>query len=247
MKLSAIARTIASESILLPAQVVLVLAAVFPVIALGALAYPIRHSWTEKIYRGFTDANDALSRFRLRMAGDPQANYYSNNLWQPTPTPLDDELDAVARYGAIMEKQGTAILDVSRLPLPKPLMKVALGATWRVAKDERMRNAVEHGYMNLANFQEGVGKNPIDCKVPEDGDPAKVAAILKAWLAWSPKVQTEMSQLRRELDELKNRTREETAVASESARHPAALALAWAAHMLKKFGFLVNGGASKGI
>jgi hypothetical protein len=120
-----------------------------------------------------------------------------------TPTAID----AVTRYGIILEHQGSAILDASKLPLQKAEMKKALIAVWRSAPDEKMRNAVEFGYVNLANFQDGVGDKPIDDKLPKNADPAKVKAILDPWLAWSPKVQAEMSQLVAELEEFKRTAR----------------------------------------
>ena len=115
----------------------------------------------------------------------------------------DAAIDAVVRYGVIMEQQGTAVLDVSKLPLPKAEMKIALKVAWRVAPDVNVRNGVEHGYLNLANFQEGVGDEPVDCKLPPGVDPARDAPILGRWLAWSEKIETEMNQLLAELNEFK--------------------------------------------
>ena len=111
--------------------------------------------------------------------------------------------DAVVRYGAIMERQGTAILDASKLPLPKAEMKLALKAAWRAAPNANMRDAIERGYLNLAHFQEGVGDEPVDCEKPHGLNLARDAVILDAWLAWSKKIEAETAQLHEELNEFK--------------------------------------------
>jgi hypothetical protein len=124
--------------------------------------------------------------------------------------------DAVTRYGAIIEHQGSAIVDTSKLPLPKAEMKKALIAVWRSTTDEKLPNAVEFGYVNLANFQDGVGDKPIDGKFAKDADAATVKAALDPWLAWSPKIQAEMGRLNAEREELKRTS--QAAAAKSAAR-----------------------------
>lgn len=120
---------------------------------------------------------------------------------------MDAAIDIVVRYGKVGETLGTAIVDASRLPVRKPEMKAALKLAWRFAEgDQRMRNWTEAGYALLANFQEGIGPEPIDCKVPPNADPPTVAAILTPWLEWSPKVQTEMTALVAEFEAFKRST-----------------------------------------
>jgi hypothetical protein len=116
---------------------------------------------------------------------------------------VDAVLDIVARYGTIMEQLGMAIVDVSKLPLPKPQMKTALKVAWQVAPNDQLRNGVECGFVYLAHFQEGVGEEPVDWNLPPVFDMAKVAAIVDRYLAWSGKVQAEMDQLQAELNEFK--------------------------------------------
>jgi hypothetical protein len=81
MKPLQLARAIATETVLLPVQFFAVLVTLLPVMVVGALVYPIRHSWTDAIFRTFTTANDEFSRFRLRMAGDPRTAF--SNLKKP--------------------------------------------------------------------------------------------------------------------------------------------------------------------
>lgn len=111
--------------------------------------------------------------------------------------------DAVVRYRAIMEQQGTAILDASKLPLPKAEMKLVLKAAWRAAPNANARDAIEHGYLNLAHFQEGVGDERVDIELPPGLDLARDAVLLDAWLAWSKKIEVDTAQLHEELNKFK--------------------------------------------
>lgn len=85
MKSHSTARIVATEIAVLPLQVILLVAAFFPVMIIGVLISPIRSSWTEKIFRAFVHANDSFSRFRLRMAGDPDPSRNYSNLMPPNP------------------------------------------------------------------------------------------------------------------------------------------------------------------
>ena len=124
----------------------------------------------------------------------------------PSTLTVDAALEVVARFGAMIEHQGTAILDTSKLPLPKSEMKVALRTAWRIAPNDRIRHAIEADYVYLAQFQDGVGDKPADCELTLRVDPAKDALTVDRWLAWSEEVNAEMAQLLAELDELKRAT-----------------------------------------
>jgi hypothetical protein len=130
--------------------------------------------------------------------GRPKSNRPSSDL---TP---DAMRDAIVRYGSIMERHGTAVLDVSLLPLPKPQMKQAFRIAWGDA-DTFMKNAIEEAYVFLACFQEGVGDKPIDCRLPSGTVPEKDMAVLEPWLRWSKTVQSEMEMLATELREFTGR------------------------------------------
>jgi hypothetical protein len=117
---------------------------------------------------------------------------------------MDAAVEIVMRYGKVYEGLGTAIADTSRLPAPKAEMKTALKLAWHFAEgNQRMQSWVETGYVLLANFQDGVGPEPIDCGLSPDSELAKAAATLEPWLKWSPQVQAEMSELLAEFDSFK--------------------------------------------
>lgn len=79
---------------------------------------------------------------------------------------VDDSVDAVSKLGAMMERDRLAIHDTSELPLPKDAMKAALKIAWHAAPDDRTRGALGAGFIFLSNFQDGVGRAPIEGNVP---------------------------------------------------------------------------------
>jgi len=76
-------RTVATEAVLGPLQLFILVAAIFPVLVLGLLAYPIRHSLTDSIYGKFLAANRAMNEMRLRAAGDDREKNSNEGLPDP--------------------------------------------------------------------------------------------------------------------------------------------------------------------
>lgn len=83
-------------------------------------------------------------------------------------------------------------------------MKLVFKTAWMADSDTNKRNALELAFVGLSNFQDGVGDNPIDCKLPANADPTKVAEILAPWLSYSIRVNTEAAALLTEFQEFKN-------------------------------------------
>ena len=83
--------------------------------------------------------------------------------------------ESIEAFGVLMERYPTAILDTSKLPLPKADMKCLFTGAWLTQTDEKMWDFLEIAYVHLSQFQEGVGDEPIDCTLPSDPDPAKAA------------------------------------------------------------------------
>lgn len=111
---------------------------------------------------------------------------------------------AINAYGALLQQYPMAVLDASRLPLPKAEMKAALKLSWALETNNQQRNHIEVGYVGLSNFQEGVGENPIDVSLPVDADPARVLEIMNpAAMEWHRKALEEMHALNAELREFK--------------------------------------------
>lgn len=107
--------------------------------------------------------------------------------------------DTVGKLSELMERHPLAILDVSRLPLPKAEMKAALKLMWQIAPNEQLRNPIEVAYIHLSNFQEGVGDRPLEPIVPPNSPPEKVAAILDPYMLFAARVQAETHALSQEL------------------------------------------------
>lgn len=113
---------------------------------------------------------------------------------------IDGALDAVSKLGALMEDYSGSVLDVSELPLPKPVMKQAIKILLKVSADPNQREALEVAFLSLANFQDGVGKKPINLMIAPSDSPEEVVSTLGPILPWMNKTTTEMQELKRELD-----------------------------------------------
>src|SRR5256714_15040370 len=104
-----------------------------------------------------------------------------------------------------MELYITAILDTSKLPLPKANMMRVLLDAWVAQTYQKTRAFLELAYVHLSQFQDGVGDKPIDCSFPSDRDPAMTMAILEPYLRFSGSVTKEAEILRAEFEDFKRR------------------------------------------
>jgi hypothetical protein len=116
---------------------------------------------------------------------------------------------AVADYGSIMETQGTAFLDISKLPLPKEQMKEVLKIAWQFAPDDQVRESITFGYINLRCFQPGIGDRPVDGAL-SSGPVTKEslrqdATSLSRWMELEQSTQAEREQLSDELNQFISR------------------------------------------
>jgi len=102
-----------------------------------------------------------------------------------------------------MERYPSAIMDSKALPLAKPHMKAALKLAWMALEDEHQRAAIEVAYLNLANFQDGLGDKAVNIMLSADAYPGEVATTLGAALPWMNKSMEEMKSLKVELDAFK--------------------------------------------
>ena len=110
---------------------------------------------------------------------------------------LDASVDAVSTLGELMEKFPGSVLDSSMLPLPKPQMKAALKVLWTAFPAQR--DTFEVGYLYLANFQDGVGPQPVSLNLPNTSEPKQIVASLESTMPWINKTTAEMQELQREL------------------------------------------------
>ncbi len=112
--------------------------------------------------------------------------------WFRKSSPSTTEpLDAIGRLGELMENYPLHVLDISLLPMPKRQLKTALKEFWRAASPPQ-RQALEVGYISLANFQDGVGPKPISLALSFD-DPTSSEAMsqLDATIAWMKRTSEE--------------------------------------------------------
>jgi len=79
---------------------------------------------------------------------------------------LSSEIEKIIQdFGAFIEQHGplpTRIEDVSCLPYPKQKILNALIATAAYTDDVKMRDSLETGAMLLAQYQDGVGNQPLE-------------------------------------------------------------------------------------
>ena len=128
---------------------------------------------------------------------------------KPAPTASERLTRAIPRvmstYGALMTRYPQAILDTSKLPLPKAEMKLLLKQAWLLNDDPHMRNAVEIGYVGLSQFQDGVGETPIEPTLPVNSDPKVTLSNLGPYLSISGKVHQESAELLAEFTDFRRR------------------------------------------
>jgi len=74
--------------------------------------------------------------------------------------PVSDAITIIQDYGRIMLHKSPApfyISDINKLPHPKDTIKQALMMVLSVNGKEQIMDALKIGYMQLANWQEGIG------------------------------------------------------------------------------------------
>jgi hypothetical protein len=67
--------------------------------------------------------------------------------------------------GELMERYPTALLDSSRLPAPKQVLKTVIKNAWK--REPSLRNQLECAYVHLSHFQDGIGDAVLDCNLPD--------------------------------------------------------------------------------
>jgi hypothetical protein len=76
----------------------------------------------------------------------------------PSPAAL---LGALAE---LIENHPAALMDTTRLPVPKQTLKAVIKEVWR--REPGLRPWLMHAYLNLSYFQDGIGDAVLDCKLP---------------------------------------------------------------------------------
>ncbi len=70
--------------------------------------------------------------------------------------------EVISAYGALLETYPGFIMDIAMLPRPKSQMKILLKTFYGLTSDPKLQSLLTEGFMSLADFQDGVGPNPVD-------------------------------------------------------------------------------------
>jgi hypothetical protein len=133
---------------------------------------------------------------------------------QPTTTELtlDTAIKIIQDYGAFVESATHApgcVVDARNLPHPKQRIKQALILALRSTTDPQKRDWCRTGLLYLADWQEGVGNEPVGLdlrKIDRNATPTEQAKqagpMLDGWKKWSEIVEAERKAVWQELTEL---------------------------------------------
>jgi hypothetical protein len=148
--------------------------------------------------------------------------FTSKKLAEPraAPSRAAPAADLIGKLGELMETYPTALMDSSRLPASKQTMKTAIKEVWR--REPALRRQLGHAYLHLSHFQDGIGGEVLDCKLPGDVVAAAASNDLEVvrqhaadltgpkgenfrqWIAWSKVSTSEMEILIQEWQAFEN-------------------------------------------
>jgi hypothetical protein len=128
----------------------------------------------------------------------------------PRPRPEASTSNLLKTLGQLMEEYPTALMDTSRLPASKQLMKEAIKEGWRV--EPNLRASLGRAYLFLSNFQDGIGDAVLDCVIPNSAPSGDLEALrrevaemsgpngesFRQWIMWSKVSVAEMEILAHE-------------------------------------------------
>jgi len=126
------------------------------------------------------------------------------------PMTSERVLEVVRTYGDVLESGAPApgcVADVNKLPFPKAEIKEALVHALRVSSDTKMKESLKFAYIQLADWQEGVGANDQGfdiSKVDQTAsieDQAKQISSMNIGHEWSLLSLAEGEHLKKELEE----------------------------------------------
>ena len=114
----------------------------------------------------------------------------------------------VQDFGHALPSCKGSFADVSELPYPKSVIKVAILAALSIAGDTRVRERLKAAFVSLADWQEGIGPGPHDLDAAQrPGETIqelakRISQTAPAFMALSKRVTTEMEGLLAELKSL---------------------------------------------
>ena len=120
--------------------------------------------------------------------------------------------EIIQDYGATLEHSAPTagcVADVEKLPHSKERIKEAIALVLPEIDDAQLREYLKVGYMNLADWQEGVGDEQIGLDLTNmdtNADPLEMAKQVSsqgdAMEKWTPMMQTEREALKAEIEKL---------------------------------------------
>ncbi len=123
-----------------------------------------------------------------------------------------DATAIIQAHGKALETSAPAIgcvADESKLPYPKDTIKNAIIAELRSTEDKQMKDHLKVGYIQLADWQPGIGENDqgldlsaIDGSQDTDSLASAILEQSSGLEAWAAIVQKEQEALKQELEEL---------------------------------------------
>lgn len=179
--------------------------AVFPLVLIGVLADVVRERFDLDI---FPIAPVVVLLFLWWMSAfrGPHGEHQA-------ATMSDRQAEKIMQaYGEALEHRAPApgcFADSSKLPYPKAQIKEALVAAFRWTADPKAREVLKFGYLQLANWQPGVGESDAGLDMSRIGtltDPGEqarqITALSAAYDEWAPIVRAEERELEAELRRL---------------------------------------------
>ncbi len=131
-----------------------------------------------------------------------------------TPATMSEQKaeEVIQTYGAALETKAETpgrVADISELPFPKGKIKEALIIGLKTTNDQEVKEMLKVGYIQLADWQEGVGKTDqgLDLlKMDPNEDQVKLLQQILAEESrhqkWQPVVLAEQKELKQELVDL---------------------------------------------
>lgn len=121
-------------------------------------------------------------------------------------------VEIISRFGSVLEHESPApgcVADITRLPFPKDQIRRALIIGLRANKDPKMKEMLKVAYLELANWQPGVGSENQGLDVSKLDIDSDVEALARAVVnqtqrqdEWSEVVLKEQASAKDELENL---------------------------------------------
>lgn len=128
------------------------------------------------------------------------------------PMSAQSAVEIIQRFCAVLEHEAPApgcVADASKLPFPKDRIRQALIIGLRASSDSKMKEMLKVAFLELANWQPGVGTSDIGLDTSKLDMAGDVEALARAVLnqtegqeKWQQEVKAEQAASKRQLEGL---------------------------------------------